>query len=389
MESFTTQDLTSARLLIVDDVQLNREIMREYLKKEGFHNIEDAADGDEALEKINTFAPHLMILDLIMPRLDGFEVIKRVRGARQHADLPIIVQTAIDAPEQRSDAWSSGANDVVTKPVHRLELLARVRFQLANSRNIKVLEKMQREMEEDLLKGVQLQKSLLPKQAHFQTLEQKYNIKINMVFLPSQHLSGDLCGITDMGNHKLGIWLFDICGHGVQAALDSFRLHTLMREYEHAADDPAELIDALNNRLNFVMSVGRFATCLVGILDLEKEIFSYASAGAPHPLAIDYSTYTYQVGDGSGMPLGIQKNQLYPIRTLPFKPKQSIVLHSDALWESPEVQDLFLLEPNIDHLLQGANANNAFLSDQIQDYLEAHKEVSPQDDLTLIEVVRR
>ena len=128
------------RILIVDDTTINRELISSYLKNEGYRNIHTAVDGKDALEKIDENEPDLLILDLVMPNINGIEVIKTLRSHPTTRNLPILVQTMITDPEERKEAWGYGATDVIIKPIHKLELLSRVKVQLQNSYLIHTLE---------------------------------------------------------------------------------------------------------------------------------------------------------------------------------------------------------------------------------------------------------
>jgi CheY-like chemotaxis protein/anti-sigma regulatory factor (Ser/Thr protein kinase) len=124
----------AARLLVVDDEALNREIIREYLEGEGCELVE-AADGASALELLAQPAPFdAVLLDRMMPGIDGIEVLQRMKRDRRLADLPVIVQTAAAAHEQVAEGLRLGAYYYLTKPYHRDALVAVVRAALALGR---------------------------------------------------------------------------------------------------------------------------------------------------------------------------------------------------------------------------------------------------------------
>ncbi|MBM3468065.1 MAG: response regulator, partial [Alphaproteobacteria bacterium] len=270
-----TSPYYDSRILVVDDAAMNRELILSYLESAGFKNLEVATDGKDALEKIEAFFPDVIILDLMMPKMDGFQVIQSLRKNSKIRHLPIIVQTALSEPEQRIGAWQSGASDVIIKPVHRLELLSRIKVQLENAFLLRELEDYHTLAQEDIDEALEVQKSLLPSSHLVKTLEERHNINIGSLFVPSRFLSGDVWGILDIGPQQLAIWICDFSGKGIRAALHTFRLHTLIQEFKHCADDPGEIIDALNNRLVNVMPSGQFSTFLVGIIDFELNLFTY------------------------------------------------------------------------------------------------------------------
>lgn len=375
-----------SRILVVDDVSLNRELIVSYLTSAGFKNLEIATDGRDALQKIDSFYPDIVILDLMMPGIDGVQVIKTLRSSPKARYLPIIVQTALSDPEQRIEAWSSGANDVITKPIHRLELLSRIKVQLENSLLLQELEEYHTVAQADIDQAFEVQKSLLPSSELIKELEQRHSIKIDSLFVPSRFLSGDVWGILDVSPTQVAIWICDFSGKGIRAALHTFRLHTLIQEFKHCADDPGELIDALNTRLLSVMPPGQFSTFLVGVIDFQTNSFTYTSASATHPLVYFPDKKKFVIGDGTGVPLGVVERQSYPLRTMDFPKGSSLVLYSDLLWESQAVPGINLEQENLDKLARELNGHGVIQTVRAQVSLLGDPSFS--DDLTLIEVKR-
>jgi len=383
------QRLTSfydSRILVVDDAALNRELIVSYLESAGFKNLEVATDGNDALKKVDSFLPDIMILDLMMPEMDGIQVMKTLRKNSTIRHLPIIVQTALSEPEQRIEAWQSGANDVITKPIHRLELLSRIKVQLENAILLHELEDYHTLAQADIDQALEVQKSLLPSADLIRELGERHNIKIDSLFVPSRFLSGDVWGILDIDFNQLAIWICDFSGKGIRAALHTFRLHTLIQEFKHCADDPGEIIDALNNRLVSVMPPGQFSTFLVGVIDFSTNIFTYTSASATHPLIYFPEEKKFLVGDGTGVPLGIVEGQSYPLHTMAFPKGASLVLYSDLLWESKAVPGVCLDATNLDSFAHELNGQGVIQT--VRQQVGLLGDPSFSDDLTLIEVTR-
>jgi sigma-B regulation protein RsbU (phosphoserine phosphatase) len=375
-----------SRILVVDDAALNRELIVSYLESAGFKNLEVAEDGNDALKKIESFYPDIMILDLMMPRMDGVQVIKTLRNNPKIRHLPIIVQTALSEPEQRIEAWASGANDVITKPIHRLELLSRIKVQLENAILLQELEDYHTLAQEDIDQAFEVQKSLLPSTDLVSELERRHHIKIDSLFVPSRFLSGDVWGILDIGPKQMAIWICDFSGKGIRAALHTFRLHTLIQEFKHCADDPGEIIDALNSRLISVMPPGQFSTFLVGVIDFDANLFTYTSASATHPLVYYPEEKKFVVGDGTGVPLGVVDRQSYPLRTMALPKGSSLVLYSDLLWESKAVPGVYLDTENLNNFAHELGGEGVIKT--VRQQVALLGDPSFSDDLTLIEVTR-
>ncbi len=115
-----------ARLLIADDNQQNRELLEAYLGDDGYE-IAMACDGQETLDMVQSFGPDLVLLDIMMPRLSGYEVCQQLKDADATQDIPILMVTALNEMGDIERAVEAGCDDFLTKPVNRLELTTRVR----------------------------------------------------------------------------------------------------------------------------------------------------------------------------------------------------------------------------------------------------------------------
>jgi DNA-binding response OmpR family regulator len=143
------------RLLLVDDDPHIRELVRVFLSKEGFEVIE-ACDGVEALAMLDTSAPDMVILDIMMPNMDGWQVCKELR---EHYDLPVLMLTAIGETQQKIKGFELGADDYLVKPFEPLELVVRVkallkRYKIATSQIVQAGElELNRKTYEVILEG--------------------------------------------------------------------------------------------------------------------------------------------------------------------------------------------------------------------------------------------
>ncbi len=374
----------NSNILIVDDTALNRELILTYLEGEGYTHIEMAENGQDALEKMETFLPDLIICDLLMPVMGGIEFIKISKKSDAFRHIPIIVQTALTTSEEKQEAWSSGANDVLSKPIHRLELLSRVKVQLVTMHMIKQLEGYYTTSQSDIKQAFNLQKSLLPSPENIAAIEERYNVKIDYIFEPSRFLSGDLWGLIEIDDHQLGVWICDYSGKGIQAALNTFRIHTLVQEYKNTAHTPPGFLSLLNARFHEMVNVGQFATLLMGIINTEKKTFRYVGASAPDPILYTPEKRAFWVGDGSGLPMGVSASAAYPERAMETPSGSSIVLYSDLLWEPKSLPGVCLLPeflPSFIDELQGKN-----LVATLRGHLDMLGDIKLNDDLTLIEV---
>jgi two-component system, cell cycle response regulator len=139
------REIETARILIVDDHEDNVELLRARLESWGYR-AESAADGAEALEKVEDNPPDLILLDVMMPKIDGIEVARRVKANESLPFIPIIMQTALDATENKVEGLEAGADDYITKPIDFAELKARLNSMLRIKRLQEELEERERQL---------------------------------------------------------------------------------------------------------------------------------------------------------------------------------------------------------------------------------------------------
>lgn len=139
-----------ATVLVVDDEPQNRELLTGLLDLEGY-GVEEAEDGFEAIAK-SVMDIDVILLDVMMPNIDGFEVARRIRGTAATSDIPILMVTALDGKQDRLQAIEAGANDFISKPVDRLELQVRLRSLVRIKRSQDSLKASHEELEKKVVR---------------------------------------------------------------------------------------------------------------------------------------------------------------------------------------------------------------------------------------------
>ncbi len=324
--------LQGARVLVVDDNQVNLHLLTAILERGGIGWVEVASDGMQALARLPNFDPDLLLLDLMMPGLDGFEVCRRVRALAAFRHLPVLVQSSLNRAEDRARAFAAGATDYISKPINANELISRVRNHLRNRILVMSLQHYRRRREAELNLARRMQQRLLPRQPQIEAALAK-GLVIRSHFAPSSELGGDLWGLFTDRWGRQAIWLIDFSGHGVAAALNTFRLHVLLQQIGAGDHDPAGVLAMVNRRLCSLLPQGQFATMLVGVVDPEAHRFIYATAAATRPLVWSEGDRVPRLGGSAGLPLGLTTRATYENRELGFGRGTSIFLYSDAATE--------------------------------------------------------
>ena len=378
----------NARVMIVDDNRINRHLLMALLERCGIRHVEMAEDGNDALARMDSFRPDLILLDLMMPNLDGFEMCKRLRADPKWKDLPVLVQSSLSRAEDRAKAFAAEATDYVTKPINAVELLSRVRIHLQNRALVHDLQLFHERTETELALARKMQERLMPTPERLAEVEAALGLAIHAHFAPSSELGGDFWDLRRDGRGRLVLYMVDFSGHGVGAALNTFRLHAICQQMDFSDFDPAAFLATVNKRLCALLPNGQFATMLAGVVDPAENRFVYASAGSTKPMVWAPGDTAPTLGESAGLPLGLLASADYEARELPLTPGGRLFFYSDAAIEIP-VGDDVLDEPGLAELVaqrMGEADAPAFLNG----VLEALYATGPiDDDLTALVLTRK
>ena len=335
-------------LLVVDDDEMNRVMLSRLLTRSGYA-VTEASDGAAALELVEKHSFDLVLLDILMPGIDGLQVLENLRRTRSVAELPIIMATAEDSSSDVVRALKLGANDYVTKPLDFSVVLARVQTQLSLKRAKDELEATNARMKRDLEAAAKVQRALMPS-----SLPKVQEFRFVWDFVPCDELGGDILDVFQLDEDRIGLYLLDVSGHGVRAALLSVTLNRLLAQmaegslqFEGAGSQtesqllsPAEVAARLNTRFQMDASPGavQYSTFLYGILNTHSGHFRYVSAGHPGPLQVH--------GDGKsilhpqeGFAIGWFPDSTYQESVIELRPGDRLYLYSDGILEAMNSED--------------------------------------------------
>lgn len=327
----TYAELVDSSILVVDDSRLSRNLIRTAFNKAGYPNVRVASDGVQALAEISVNCPDLLIVDLHMPEMDGFEVCRRLRAAARTARLPILVHSSIDKPTDIAAVFAVGASDLLRKPVDIHELLARARSHLERWRFEKDLVAYRTRVAHELSAARRLQANIVPSEDLLRDFATATGLKVQGMVEPSAEIGGDIWGMNQIDARRVSIFAADITGHGIVSAINAFRVHTLLQTGRFDLSDPAAALMEINAGLCRTLETGEFATFIVGTLDLETHEFVYATAGSPPPIIGDLSKPVARVCEARGLPLGLTTAATYENRRTMLMPGEFLLIYSDAL----------------------------------------------------------
>ncbi|GHU00297.1 hypothetical protein FACS1894186_0510 [Alphaproteobacteria bacterium] len=236
-----------------------------------------------------------------------------------------------------------------------------------------------------------MQKDLLPTAGDLAGYARQYNLSIGQYFEPSSEIGGDVWAMRPVDERRLAVMLGDFSGHGVSAALNTFRLHTLLAGGFAPTMTSGDILWQLNATLYGLLPRGQFATFVYGVVDTQEHSFTFAGAGAPPPFIIAASGRVYDLDTG-GFPLGITKKAKYPTITVDFYPGDTLFLYSDCLVESVMADGQPLGLDGVKRLVfkySQAGGAEAWVDNLAREFRHGLESSALPDDLTMVMLGRR
>lgn len=330
------KDILNCRILIIEDDYVGRAMLKGIFKSKGFTNIEEAENGKEGLKKIRSYRPDLVLMDVIMPEIDGVECCKLIRDDHDPhiSNIPVIFQTSLSGISDKARFFRAGATDYVCKPVDQHEITARAIVHLEREVMNRHLRDFKTRISFEIETARETQQILIPNDENILEMEKDYRMQICGYYQSCSELGGDFWGMKSISNDELAIYMADFSGHGVNAALNVFRLHALMQAAMGMAYMPGTYLTYINAILAPMLPTGQFATMFYGIINRKKNTISYASAASPSPVLFNKDTMTHKILDSTGTVLGAFKETSYQMIEVPFNSGDCLLLYSDALTET-------------------------------------------------------
>jgi phosphoserine phosphatase RsbU/P len=321
------KDLSESRVLIVDDVKTNVDILVHALRDE--YKLSVALDGNAALRSVEKSPPDLVLLDIVMPDLDGYEVCRRLRASEPTREVPVMFLSALEDVSDKTRGFEVGGNDYLTKPFEVLEVKARVRSLL----KAKLYADAVREaMARDLRIAREIQMGILP--ADLGAATRGTGLEVRALIEPAREVGGDLYEVLRVSDDRVVVALGDVSGKGIPAALFMAVAVTILRTLARQSGEPDEILMRLNDELAEQNPRGMFVTMQCLLFDLKERRVSGAGAGH-HQLAVLSPGQPPRLAFAStGRPAGLLASNPVEQESLPLEPGQTFVLFSDGVSEA-------------------------------------------------------
>ncbi len=329
------------RILIADDVEMNRILIIDILSRKLENAVfVEATNGKEVMDTVASQDIDLIVLDLIMPVMDGFQVLKSMKSNEETADIPIIVSSAITEISSIELTLKAGAMDYFTKPLSPNDMEIILPLKAKNAllfyEQQKTIAALNREITEELKNAHDFQSIMLPKSRDFE------NMDLFIKYQPSLGIGGDC---FDCFEHEGKMWFIiaDVTGHGIAAGMASSMVKILFRwAASQEGMTPGKVLESINHRIFEIFDFDSMSnylvfTAFVGAIDDGN--LQYANAGQPYPMIYHQASNEVEIIEDGGLACGMLDGIRFDDKGRQLLPGDSIFLYTDGLFSSGQKKD--------------------------------------------------
>jgi two-component system, sensor histidine kinase ChiS len=367
-------------VMVVDDEPVNVQVLVNHLRNAGF-TVAAAPGGAEALRILERARPDLVILDVMMPALSGYDVCREIRKRFAPYEMPVLLLTAKSRINDIVSGFECGANDYLPKPFDKREMLARVNTLVSLKRTVEENRRLL-VIENELDIARRIQESLLPER-----LPEIPSLSLGAFFKPMQSVGGDIYDFIERGTGELGILISDVAGHGIPAALISSMLKMAFSLQALPLRDTAGMLSSLNTALAGKCGY-RFVTAGYACIDTASGRLFYSKAGHYPALVCRGSDRSIVTLSPRGKVMGLFDEIGVETGECPLEPGDTVLLFTDGLVEcaapSGEMFDMARVEELLcRHSPEGPGALVSAMAGALRAW---HGGDDFEDDVTLLAV---
>jgi len=377
------------KILVVDDEPINIDVLTGLLKQD--YKLIVAKNGARALKAAQSGNPDLILLDIMMPDMDGYEVCRRLKADESTRDIPVIFITAMNQTDDEALGFELGAADYITKPVSPPILRARVKTQLALTQSRKELQaayatiKTQKDrMEVELNVGRDIQMSMMPQD--FPSGPGCESFSLSARLEAARELGGDFYDFFFLDESTLCFCVGDVSGKGVPAALFMAVTKTLIKSAAGSSRSTAAILSRVNATLSADNEGCMFVTLFVAICDIHSGAVTYTNAGHNPPYIISANGSTLRLDTRHGPVAGAMDGIDYREDTVVLKTGDTLLMFTDGVTEATSTSsELFSEARLVDLLEQSAQQEVESLVDSIVSSVHSFEGDAEQaDDITVL-----
>ncbi len=378
-------------LLVVDDNEDNRYTLTRRLNKEGYRNLCTANDGRAALDILKAQPFDLVLLDIMMPELNGYEVLEQMKANPALRDVPVIMISALSEIDSVIRCIELGAEDYLSKPFNPTLLRARVGATLEKKRLRDEVRSSLVRLEEELDAARKMQLGMLP--SVFPACTPERPVEVHALMEAAREVGGDLYDCFYASEHRFCFLVGDVSGKGAPAAMFMARTRSLVRlaielsvQLGAAPLDPAHIAEVVNRELCQNNDDRMFVTLFLGLLDTRTGVLACTNAGHPQPHVLRASGQVAIMDCKPEIPLGVRSKSSYQTVTVTIGPGDAVFVVSDGVVEAMNEQgELYTIERLNADLSDAAGTSAADLVRKVAHNVNIFTGMAPKaDDVTAL-----
>lgn len=364
----------SKNILVIDDSKLNRAIVKNTLLN---YNIQvfEAADGLEGLKILQSQRLDLILLDIVMPNLDGFGFLEQCKQYIGDDFIPVILMTGLDDLNSKIKGLTIGADDFLLKPLNQKELIARVQSLLRLKQAHDELYEKNQQIQKELEYAKRLQQFIIPKDFSFISYP-----SISGRYLPIADIGGDLFDCYKISDSKIGVLIADVTGHGIAAALVMSMAKMTFNIHSYEIFPTQQLMSKINEEMRGLLLDMQYITAFYMLIDIEHHTITFTNAGHTRPLYYRKSTDKIIALDTNGLFLGIQDESLYEQKSIHYEPGDRCILYTDGITELKDDHNEEFGEVRLAKFLKQHNNTSGSFCDNLLQTLEHFAPLKERSD---------
>jgi serine phosphatase RsbU (regulator of sigma subunit) len=386
--------MTKGIVLVVDDEAAIRDILSFYLKRAGYQVLV-AENGRLALEEMSKVMPDLILSDLRMPQLAGDDLCQIIKGDIKTRDIYFVLVSAMDGTVSRIGGLNLGADDIISKPFHAQEVMAKVDsafriigMQKEIRRKNQELLLYQEGMKSELALAASLQLGLLPSVPCSIS-----GTSFTHRYLPAEGIGGDIYAVSALPEGDVALMIADVSGHGVTAALISAMVKTYFETQIRMGSNPLEWAHAINRDLARNTLNEQFATAFLARMDRMRDEMRFVVAGHVAQILIPGGAggglHRPEMLHGKGFMLGIDETMPFEEYSCPLKVGDRLILYTDGLVEVEREDKSLLGDDGLLRLCADLPGDEDAAADYLVEQAREFNTPAPfVDDVTLVIVDR-
>jgi sigma-B regulation protein RsbU (phosphoserine phosphatase) len=366
-------------VLVVDDNPMNLQVLVRTLHGSG-HRILAARSGQGALEIARKARPDLLLLDVMMPDVDGFDVCRAIKADPETAETVVIFLSALDEVTDKVSGLQLGAVDYITKPIQAEEVLARVETHLTHQYLRRELRDSRNRLDRELASAADMQRLILPP-----VLPRHPSVEFAAYYRTSRHAGGDYYDVLDLGDGRYGIMVADVSGHGAPAAIVMAMLRSVLHTHP-APLDPPTVLQHLNQHFAYLWESNIFATAIYAVLDANSGTLRLSCAGHPAPLLARQDGSVVALPIDAVRPLFMMELGNVPRTIHELRAGDRLMLYTDGITERQSPDGTMYDEAR---LVSGVSRTKTLVPSAMIDGIVSELDAfaagqDPQDDQTLL-----